>query len=546
MLQKIISFFTAIQMFFMSLFGITGMGNKYSFTIDTAELGNDVPNFASNVNVWDMGTQFIGAKKNTENDIFDFVEYIQLMQCTGGDASRDLFKDPNDFSVLDDYDFSRLIANCRGIINLGAKPHLKLGSVPLKYTANAEECVFSGNVYPPDDYNVYYNYIKAMAEALVDEFGKEEVASWHFGVMTEYENADWFMAKSGDPIDTAKEYCKLYDYTVQALLDVLGKDIYVGAHSMSVSEGLWNEEIFICHCAKGQNYATGKMGSHINYLSASFYDSSLGQFTSGKTLYETITYLKNAADKYGLHGLKFGVDEGRLLVGTPGRENNEILSRSTGYTWQGAYDARLYSQLWAAGGDYFSYWDFFSDGLIHGVPIISYHVSRLISGFAGSKTAPVTQTKRGGIKDAEINVCSAFDEENGVLRAYAYNFRNTLDYTKSAEVTLDVNVPQFSDGKVNVTLYRIDDNCNWFDEWQADRVKYGITDDCFSWSPDDGVLGSMDDSRARSIFNNELKPQYMEYAKLVPETFTAEVADGKLTLDVEIAANTVVFFEIAI
>ena len=544
MLQKLISFFTAIQMFFITFLNAAGIGGKYTFTVDASSLGADVPNMASNVNVWDMGTQFINAKNNTENDIYDFVEYVQLMQCTGGDASRDLFKNPNDFSVLDDYDFTRLIENCRGIINLGAKPHLKLGSVPLKYTADAEECVFSGNVYPPDDYNVYYNYIKAMAEALADEFGTDEVRSWRFGVMTEYENKDWFMAKSGDPLDTAKEYCKLYDYTVQALIDVLGDEIYVGAHSMTVTEGLWDEEIFICHCAKGVNYATGKPGSHIDYLSASFYDSSLGNFTSGKTLYETITYLKNAAGKYGLKDLKFGIDEGRILSGTPGRESSELLSRSTGYTWQAAYDARLYSQLWDAGGDYFSYWYYLSDGLMYGVPTVSYHTARLISQYKDSKAADVTLKKRGAISGAEVNLHAAFDEEENVLRAFAYNFKNTLEYYRTADITLDINAPQFDDGEVNVTLYRIDDNCNWFDEWQKDREKYGITDDCFSWSPDDGCVASMDNAEARAIYQNELKPQYMEFAKLTPETFTAEVKDGRLSINTKAEANTVVFFEI--
>ena len=367
MLQKLTAFFMAIQLCFATFLNTVGIFNRYTFDIDAAVTGAEVPNFASNVNVWDMGTQFINARNNEENDIYEFVEYVQLMQCTGGDATRDLFKAPNDFSVLDDYDFSRLIANCRGIVGLGAKPLLKLGSVPLKFTANAEECVFSGNVYPPDDYALYYNYIKAMAEALVEAFGIEEVRTWRFGVMTEYENRDWFMAKSGDPQDTATEYCKLYDYTVQALLDVLGDSVYVGAHSMTVTEGLWDEEIFIRHCAEGTNFANGQKGSHVDYLSASFYDVSLGQFTSGKTLYETITYLKNTADKYGLRGLRFGIDEGRILTGASGRDTSELLSRSTGYTWQAAYDARLYSQLWAAGGDYFSYWYYFTGGLMNGI-----------------------------------------------------------------------------------------------------------------------------------------------------------------------------------
>ena len=99
--------------------------------------------------------------------------------------------------------------------------------------------------------------------------GKEEVLSWRFGVMTEFENADWFIANDGNANSAFKEYCKLYDYTVQALIDVIGEDVYVGAHAMSVTEGQWDERDFIEHCAKGTNYKTGETGTKICYLSGS-------------------------------------------------------------------------------------------------------------------------------------------------------------------------------------------------------------------------------------------------------------------------------------
>ena len=101
-----------------------------------------------------MGTTFYSPNPNSENNVFEFVKYIQLMQCSGGTADRDLFVDPLDRSVLDDYDFSRLVENCRGILSLGAKPHLKLGGVPLKYTTGVEYGGFDMNVYPPDEYGV--------------------------------------------------------------------------------------------------------------------------------------------------------------------------------------------------------------------------------------------------------------------------------------------------------------------------------------------------------------------------------------------------------
>jgi len=188
--------------------------DEIKFTINANTPTEDtLPNVVNNVNVWSIeGNPFKDAKINKDNNIFEFVEYVQFMQCSGGTIERDLFKDPLNKEVLDDYDFTRLLDNCRGVVNLGAKPMLKLGSVPLKYSEKATtEHGFGINPYPPDDYNVYYNYINALATALVNEFGREEVLTWRFGVMTEFENGDWFIANDGKPQSAFKEYCKLYD-----------------------------------------------------------------------------------------------------------------------------------------------------------------------------------------------------------------------------------------------------------------------------------------------------------------------------------------------
>lgn len=548
-ISKAIAFIMAIITFLVS--GVSFLvkkSNTVTVNVDCSAAGEVLPNIASNVNQWDMGTMFYSPEVTSEYNVFDFVEYVQLMQCTGGTYSRDLFKDPYDTSVLDDYDFTRLIENCRGILSLGAKPHLKLGGVPMKYTSGAELGGFDMNVYPPDDYNVYYNYIKAAAEALVEAFGKEEVLSWRFGCMTEYENYDWFQAKSGKPEDSMIAYCKLYDYTVQALIDVLGEDVFVGAHSMSVTEGGWDEAEFIKHVAQGTNYANGKTGTKVSFLSASYYDINPGQYTSGKTLPETIAYLRNAAEKYGLKDVIFGVDEGRILNGNlRGAIDAQVLNRTVGYTWQGAYDARLFKQAIDSDMDYFSSWGLLSGGLFSGNPTVSYYVLSNLAAFAGSKKldADVDFSALGG---KESDCLAAFDEESGTLRLMVYNFKNDVDYDKALDMNIALCVPQFDGKTVKIVKKVIGDDCNWFDEWQADRVTYGITDDKFGWSPDDPCVENrttLQDAEARELYLNELMPKYKELSRLVPEETELPVTDGVIELSSAIEANNVIFYEIS-
>ena len=547
-------FFSAILAAIIGFFGtlsanITDLVNNYEFTVDASQQGSVLSNPACNINVWSIdGNPFVNQKRNEEYDIFDFVNYVQFMQCTGGNADRDLFVDPMDRTVLDDYDFTVLIDNCRGVLELGAKPMLKLGSVPLKYSAKSNtDAEFSTNIYPPDDYNVYYNYIAAICQALVDEFGREEVLTWRFGVMTEYENASWFMANSGDPDESAKEFCKLYDYTVAALVDVIG-DVFVGAHSMTVTEGLWDEAYFIRHCAEGANYKTGKKGTRIRYLSASFYDSTPGDFTDGKTLAETIDFLRSTAEEYGLDDLIFGIDEGRILCGnTSGKDDNQLLTRTCGYTYQGAYDARMYRTMFLNDINYFSSWAYLSNGFFEGNPTVSYYVASNAARFEGARLAKTEKTGRGWVPKAEVEAVSAYNDETKTLHIMAYNFKNKVDYTAPADIDFTVNAPQFEGKTVKITAYVIDDDCNWFDEWQADRVTYGIGDDCFAWSPDDPEVDNpttLADPDARELYFTQLKPKYYECSKLVPVEKTVTVENGAINLDITLQPNGVVFYEI--
>ncbi len=519
-----------------------------SIRINTSELSPDeITNIVSNVNYWDMGKIFYGAQKNEKYDVFKFSEYVQLMQCTGGTDKRDLFKDPYDTSTFTDYDFTRLIENCRGILNLGAKPHLKLGSVPLKFTTDYEIGGMDNNIFPPDDYEAYYGYIKAIAQALVDEFGLEEVKTWRFGCMTEFENSDWFMSKSKTSEDSATAFCKLYDYTVQALIDVIGNDVFVGTHAMCVTEGLWDEEFFIKHIATGINYATGETGTHIDFFAASFYDTRPGKYTDGKTLPEMFADIQVEFKKYGLNHLIYGVDEGRLLFGTAsGKEKADLLNRTVGQTWQAAYDARLYKQATESGVDYLSSWNFLSDGInLTGYPIVSYHVADNITRFASSKTAKTTVTRLNFPK-VEADCLSGWNEDTQTLRIMAYNFKNDINYSREMRFKFKINVPQLDGKEVTVVKYLINDDCNFFDEWQEDRETYNITDDCFNWSPDDPTLdgSAISNADAQNTYKTLLRDKYVECSRLTPVVSTVKVENGEINIDETIGASNVLFYEI--
>jgi len=543
---------------------------NYEVAVDATDTGDIIPNVVSNINVWNMNQIFVNPSVKSEYNIFDFVEYVQLMTATGGEPSRDLFKDPSDKTILDDYDFTNLIENCRGILSLGAKPHIKFGNVPSKFTKNYAVASFHVNVYAPEDYEQYYKYIRAIVEALVAEFGKDELLCWHYGVLTEYENKSWFCGTDGTPENAQEEYCKLYDWTVQALIDVIGQDgLYVGAHSMTNYEGLWDERNFIRHCAEGTNWANGGKGSYITYLSASIYDYKPGVFTTFLDLVKCIKLLKEAAESYGLTGLAYGVDEGRILGAGRGSETDDLHSRTVGQTFMAAYDARLYTQLLDLGGSYISSWQYLSKDYFEGNPSVSYHVASNIARFAGGRRACVSSTevspiqydataaaRRSGVnipddmapsmQNAEINALASVDPVSGKTSVMLYNFANDIAYADTATVKLTVKTA-LKAGLHSITISKIGDDCNWFDEWIQDRKELGITDDMFKWSPDDAccVALKMSDSTTIAKYNALEATKYPQLCRLVPKTGKVRIADdGTLALRCPLGGSNVWFIEI--
>lgn len=520
--------------------------NRYTFSVDTGALGAALPNVRSHINRFD-GCFPEDPVVNAEYNPYAFTEYIQLMECTGGSPARDQFADPEDFYVTDDYDCTKLIASCRGILKVGAKPLLKLGNVPKKLSRKTlAEAGYDGgdydlNVYPPDDYNEYYRYIRAVIEALVDDFSREKVRTWHFGVLTEYNNQGWFHAADGDPQKSMETYCKLYDYTAKALTDVLGNDVFIGAHSVTCGNGEWDERAFIRHCGEGVNFATGEIGSPLRYLSASYYENAPGNDGNVRSLAEIMEILRGTAESVGLNDLLYGVDEGRLLFGLrSGSTAADLPSRTVGFTYQAAFDARLVKQMFDCGMNYFSNWEYCSYVENYGNPLISYFVAKNAASFDGARQARTEKVRSGRIPGAEVDIAAAFDETNNTLRVMAYNYKNTLNYLTPAKMTAEIHAPQLHDGEATLTTVVIDDDCNWFDEWNGERESLGFTDEQFYWSPDDGCIWWADEEAERRY--RALEDRYAALCRPTETESRVKIVNGRVTLQATLPPHAVVFF----
>ncbi len=514
------------------------------FQVNVAQRGKIIGNKVSTVNIWQLQNWY--PNENCEGaDLTKFVEHIQFMQATGGNVSRDLFRDPSNFDVLDDYDFSTILRACHDALKFGAKPHIKL-SVPDKFSRDRVEDSFNVDALPPDNYDVYYDYIRALAVALVQEFGLNEVKTWGWGVLVEFENASWFHDKDKSPEGSRAAFFKLYDYSYAALADVLGPDFYIGAHAMACTEGLWDERDFLDHCVKETNAKTGKQGTPIKYFAVSFYDYAPDK-PNKISLAQTVKPIRERALSLGLTDLRYGVDEGRILGSSKGRVANDLEWRIVGQTYQAAYDARTFKILVDSDIDYFSAWSYSSRNAYDGYPLLAYRVAERLVNFKNAKLCEIAAEK--SLKEGvDCDSVVGFDEKDETIHIMAYNFKFDLNYKDSADVDFEVNAPCWKERDVVIEETVLDDSINFFSQWLKDKEKYNISDDAFNWSPDSGCLDcGFGDQDVRNLYYDKLRPTYVQIANRpinAKETTTRIDSDGILRLNATLPPHAVIFYTI--
>lgn len=509
--------------------------------------GPKIWNPADNMNVWHYAHDWHERMEKQPDDYFTrnfpYVRYIQLMTAAGGSIQRDLFKNPQDRSVTDDYDFSPLIRACRNITRQGLLPHLKLGNVPLKYSDSPQISEdFGVNVRPPHDYNLWHTYIKAMMRALIEEFGKRNVRNWRFGVITEYENKSWFSVDD-DPERTRDAYFKLYDYTVDALEQALGKNICVGAHSMTVSGGLWDEQQLIAHCARGKNNCTGKTGTRLDFLAASYYDDRPGKRVIGNlSLMETINLLRDAALDEGFDKLFYGIDEGRILSGLDGKP---IFPRAVGYTWQAAYDARMYRSMMDGNIDYFSHWAYTSHSIASGVPSVSAQTAALFYKMEGSVRLPSESVTNATTDGEEMGAIAAWNKHDRKLYLLVYAYSDSVHHSAIRDVSCTITGIRPKVQELRAVKSLISDDSNFFDEWVNDRERMGIVTDDFGWSSDSYVVQppTLTNPEHLKFFESRV-PFYGTCSQLVPTPELIRVENGQAHIRARIPLHGVILYEI--
>ena len=152
---------------------------------------------------------------------------------------------------------------------LGIKPLVEVGFMPealsthpVPYRHNFPQgTIYTGWAYPPKDYGKWSELVFQVVHHLRERYGETEVKTWLWEVWNEPDIDYW----KGTP----EEFFKLYDYAADAVLRALPGAVVGGPDSTGPANPKAAEflRLFLDHCARQKNYATGKTGSPLDFVS---------------------------------------------------------------------------------------------------------------------------------------------------------------------------------------------------------------------------------------------------------------------------------------
>lgn len=168
------------------------------------------------------------------------------------------------WTILDKIMDTYVARGMRPLAQLGFMPEaLSVKPQPYQHTwqpGQPYEKIYTGWTYPPKDYKKWADLVYAWVKHSVARYGQERVETWYWELWNEPDSPYW----SG----TVEEYCKLYDYSADAVKRALPTAKIGGPHvtGPAGNRGAKFLQTFLEHCLRGTNYVTGQKGSPLDFI----------------------------------------------------------------------------------------------------------------------------------------------------------------------------------------------------------------------------------------------------------------------------------------
>jgi len=182
----------------------------------------------------------------------------------------------------------------------GVKPYVQIGFMPQAMSVKPEpykhawtptakyDEIFTGWAYPPKDFKKWGDLVYEWAKHCVEKYGKAEVETWYWET--------WNEANIGYWRGTPEEFRKLHDYAIDGVRRAL-PTARVGGPDTAGPGGQFSRDFFE-HQLRGTNFATGKVGTPIDFVS--FHAKGRPTFVDGHVRLGIQNQLANIDEAFGI------------------------------------------------------------------------------------------------------------------------------------------------------------------------------------------------------------------------------------------------------
>jgi len=379
----------------------------------------------------------------------------------------------------------------------GVRPYAQIGFMPRALSIHPDPYqhhwvpgkpysdIFTGWSYPPKDYNKWRELVRQWVLHCVQRYGKAEVERWYWEV--------WNESNAGNPRTggywrgTPQEFYKLHDYAIDGVLSAL-PTARVGGPDSAGAGGQWMHN-FLQHCLTGTNYATGKTGTPLDFVS--FHAKGSPGVVDGHVRMGISNQLRAMDDGFQIIGSYPQLKSTPIVIGESdpdgcaactgpqlGYRNTTMYSSYTAATFARAplLAARHGVNLegactWAfefEGQPIFS--GFREMATSGGINLPVFNVFRMLGKISGRRAAvvsdseiPLDQIIRTGVRGTpDISAIAALDGRK--LFVFAWHYHDDDIPGPGAAVTLTLKNPPAD--VLHLVEYRVDsDHSNSYDAW---------------------------------------------------------------------------------
>jgi xylan 1,4-beta-xylosidase len=349
--------------------------------------------------------------------------------------------------------------------------------------------IFTGWSQPPRDYRRWSELVYQWVKHCVAKYGEREVASWYWEVWNEPDLPYWQ--------GSAEEYQQLYDYSADAVKRALpairiGGPTSTGPGAEKAQEFLRK---FLEHVVRGTNYATGKKGSPLDYIT--FHAKGRPKVVNGHVQMGSEFQLRDAEKGFETVASFPELKELPIIIGESDPEGCAACSvqynPQNDYrngTMYGAYTAATLTRIrelavkhkvnlagvvtWAFEFEDQSYFAGFRDLATNGVDKPVLNVFRMFGLMDGERVhaessgaAPLDGMVETGVKGA-ADVDAVATGRDGLISVLAWNYHDDDVTAADAQVAMAIRGIPAGVGRVLVRRYCVDrTHSNSYTVWKS-------------------------------------------------------------------------------